>query len=266
MFAKITIKIVMHTLCFGIYEFFFEEISVHYEVLNEDASGEPIVFLHGWEGSGKSFEFFAENLSLTRPFVLLDFPPFGESSMLSTPWTVQKYAQMVICLLQSLGHSKFSIVAHSFGGRVALNLASNEGKIVSKMVLTGCAGIKKRSFEKWCKVKFFKFLKFLAKLKLFKKSSLKKMGSEDYKKLNDTMKKTFVNIVTYDQKAEIKKVTCPTLLFWGENDTQTPFYFTKYFKKHIKDCEVVKTNGTHFAYIESASLFLKILQDFFSQD
>ena len=89
------------------------------------------------------------------------------------------------------------------------------------------------------------------------------MGSEDYKKLNDTMKKTFVNIVNFDQRREIKRIVCPTLLFWGENDLQTPFYFTKYFKKHIKDCEVIKTKGSHFAYIENANLFLKILKEFF---
>ncbi len=243
--------------------FKFEEISVHYEVINEKALSEPIVFLHGWGGSTNSFEFFVKNLSLERPFVLIDFPPFGESSLLSTGWTVQKYAQMVKCLLNTLGYSKISIVAHSFGGRVALNLASNEGEYVSKMVLTGCAGIKNRSLKTWFKVKFYKFLKFLAKVKLYKKSSLQKRGSEDYKNLSDTMKKTFVNIVNFDQRCDIKKVNCLTLLFWGENDTQTPFYFTKYFKKHIKDCEVIKTNGSHFAYIESASLFLKVLQEFF---
>lgn len=244
--------------------FVFEEISVHYEVLNELTKGEPIVFLHGWGGSVKSFEFFAKNLPLKRPFVLLDFPPFGDSSTLSTAWTVQKYAQMVKSLLGQLGHSKFCIVAHSFGGRVALCLASNDDESVSKMVLTGCAGIKKRSLKKWCKVKFYKFLVILVKLKFLRKSILKKKGSDDYRNLNDTMKQTFVNIVNYDQRFDIKKVKCPTLLFWGKNDTQTPFYFTKFFKKHIKDCEVIQTKGSHFAYIESARLFLNVLKEFFN--
>ncbi len=243
-------------------KFNFEGVSVNFKVLNKNAAGEAVIFLHGWGGSGKSFEFFAKNLSAKRPFVLVDFPPFGASSSPNAPWTIAHYSRLIARLMQHLKFQKFSIVAHSFGGRVALNLAKNGAKTVDKMVLTGCAGIKKRSLKRWLKIRFFKFLKFLSHCRLYPASFLEKKGSPDYRKLSNVMKKTFVNIVTYDSRSDIKTITCPVLLFWGRRDKETPFRFTKFFKKHIKDCEVIKTNGTHFAYIESAQLFLRVLEEF----
>jgi pimeloyl-ACP methyl ester carboxylesterase len=246
--------------------FNFLGVSVFYEVFNPCATGEPVVFLHGWGGSTKSFEFFAKNMGSARPFVLLDFPPFGASSAILNDWTVPIYAQMVSALLFSLKIEKYSIVAHSFGGRVALNLASNEAKNVSKMVLTGCAGLKRWSIKSLLKIRLYKLLKLFVRLRLLSAKAIKNFGSQDYKSLSESMKKTFVNVVNYNSKQDIKKVTCPTLLFWGTKDNATPFCFTKYFKKHIKDCEIIKTNGTHFAYIENAQMFLAVLQNFFNTD
>lgn len=243
-------------------KFNFEGVSVNFLVLNKQAPGRAVLFLHGWGGSVKSFEFFARKLPRKRPFVLLDFPPFGASSTPLTAWTIGDYTRMVARLMEQLNFRKYSIVAHSFGGRVALNLAKNGVKTVDKMVLTGCAGIRKRSVKRWFKVGFFKFLKFLSRLGIYPAARLEKKGSVDYQKLPGVMKKTFVNIVNFDSRNDIKKIECPVLLFWGKMDAETPFRFTKFFKKHIKDCEVVKTNGTHFAYIESADLFLRVLENF----
>ncbi len=245
--------------------FNFESTNINYIVLNKEKKGEPIVFLHGWGGSTKSFEFLASKLPQIRPLILLDFPPFGESSALSTAWSVQTYARMVISLLSFLNFDKFSVVAHSFGGRVAIHLASTQSAKISKLILTGSAGIKRRSVKVFAKILRYKFLKLLVKLKLCKSTLLKNFGSDDYKNLDIVMKQTFVNIVNFDQRKEIKNITCPTLLFWGKSDAQTPFYFTKYFKKHIKDCAVIKVKGSHFAYLENAEQFLAVMRQFFRQ-
>ena len=132
------------------------------------------------------------------------------------------------------------------------------------MILTGCAGLKNRSLKKTFKQALFKTQKFLAKVKLYPKSNLQNKGSSDYKKLSAQMKKTFVNIVNYDQEHILKFISAPTLLVWGNLDKETPIYFTKIFKKHIKDCEVIVFKGHgHFAYIEKPQTFLKLITSFF---
>ena len=56
---------------------------------------------------------------------------------------VPEYAEQIAGLLESLSISKARVVAHSFGGRVAIYLASQHPDRVEQMVLTGAAGIRK---------------------------------------------------------------------------------------------------------------------------
>lgn len=241
--------------------FNYNNLSIYYEdygIKNTD----PVLFLHGWEGTSLSFKYFADNLSSKKRCINLDFPPFGNSSMPTTPQTVKDYANIVHSLLKHLNIQKINIVAHSFGGRVAIELATKT-RIVKSLLLTGSAGIKKRSLKKFFKILKYKFLKFLSKLKLYNKNKLQNFGSKEFKKLNPIMKQTFINIVKYNQTKLLKQILIPTLLVWGTNDKETPFYFTKIFKKNIKDCEVIKfENCSHFAYLERPKLFLNILLSF----
>lgn len=243
--------------------FNYNNLQIYYEDYGK-MEQEPILFLHGWEGSHLSFKYFADKLSKTNRCINLDFPPFASSSMPIAPLTVNDYSNMVFELLKFLKIKKVNIVAHSFGGRVAINLASKT-EVVKSLLLTGCAGLKKRSIKKFFKVCYYKFLKFLVKIKLCSKKVLNNFGSEEYKKLNPVMKQTFTNIVNYNQKSLLKRINVPTLLVWGTKDKETPFCFTKTFKKNIKDCEVIKfENCTHFAYLEKPNLFLNILYSYFS--
>lgn len=243
--------------------FEYNNIKIFYKTKGKGQEHCPLLFLHGWEGSTKSFDFFYNNISKKRFCINLDFPPFGKSSMPTQPLTVEDYSYMVKGLLEKLNVKKVDIVAHSFGGRVAIFLSSKL-KIVNKLLLTGCAGIKKQSFLKFLKVKKYKCLKFLSKIDLYSKEKLNSFGSLEYKKLNPIMKKTFINIVNYNQTSCLKEIQVPTLLIWGTLDKETPFCFTKIFKKNIKDCEVIKFKKCgHFAYLEKSGLFLKILNSYF---
>lgn len=240
---------------------YFENVEINYEVLKTGEEDTPLVFLHGWGGSTKSFEYFAKEMSKYRTCVLIDFPPFGKSGNIETPWDIEKYTKCVLEVLKELNAKKCDIVAHSFGGRVALQLAG-EYNITRRLLLTGCAGISQKSFKTKCKIGVYKIKKFLCKCGLLSKSKLLGAGSEEYKNLSPIMKQTFRNVVNYDERYLFEKISCPTLLVWGRNDTATPFRWTKIFKKHIKDCEVISLEGDHFAYLQNASKFLKIMQSF----
>src|SRR5690606_15776253 len=56
--------------------------------------------------------------------VALDFPGFGRSDMVPAAWTVGDYARFVAQVADELAIDRFAIVAHSFGARVALVLAT----------------------------------------------------------------------------------------------------------------------------------------------
>ena len=244
-------------------EFVYKGTSIYYEILgNKNLKKIPILFLHGWGGNKDSFKPFIDKIKFCK-VIVLDFPPFGKSGKPNIAWGVEDYTDMVLSLLDKLGINKVNIVAHSFGGRVSLQLAIKEKHLVNKMLLTGCAGLKRRSLKTKIKIIQYKVLKKLSILGLVSQKALLKYGSNDYLGLDAVMRQTFNNIVNYDQTKILSKITCPVLLFWGKKDKATPFCFTKIFKKHIKYCTVIKIdNGSHFAYLENPKLFFHLICSF----
>ncbi len=243
-----------------IYKSLFADI--HYNIVGK-GNKLPILFCHGWGGDERSFLYFAKSF-VDRKCILIDFPPFGGSSDIKSPMSVSLYAKLVIKILKENNIKDFYIVAHSFGARVACEMCKL-GFSPQKMLITGGAGIKqKRNFIVSCKILHYKITKYFCKYGLLSFDKLRNFGSKEYQSLSLLSKRTFVNITNYDETPFLKYVCCPTLLFWGKKDKVTPFYFTKIYKKHIKNCGVVSASGGHFAYLQNSKLFLKLLHIFFN--
>lgn len=228
----------------------YKNINVNYELVGNGKT--QVVFLHGWGGSIDSFKFVSNHLNDSQ-MLFIDFPPFGKSQEPITSFTIFDYAELTLHIMRLCNFEKPVVVGHSFGGRVAILLAS--GNYCSKLFLTASAGIKpKRSIKYYCKVLRNKFCK---KFNIGKIS-----GSTDYNQLSTIMKKTFVNIVnTFLEKYAIN-INVPTILFWGRQDKETPKYMAKKLNKLIKSSNLVLVNGGHFAYLEQYNTFVSILRYF----
>jgi len=77
-------------------KFNFEGIEVNYLKFNFNNTNKgknPILFLHGFGGSTKSFLFCAKALK-EKPCILIDFPPFGKSQEMLRPWEIKDYAYL----------------------------------------------------------------------------------------------------------------------------------------------------------------------------
>ena len=60
-----------------------------------------------------------------------------------------------------------------------------------------------------------------------------------------------VSLVNTDLRDIIHKISCPTLLIWGENDTATPLSDAKIIESLIPDCGLCVIKGTgHFSFCE----------------
>ncbi len=213
-----------------------------------------VVFLHGWGGDASAFSFVAKQLLGFR-CLLVDFDGFGCSPEPSLPFTVGDYAKNVLDEMKKSGIESAAVVGHSFGGRVALEMAAFNPSSVSALVLVDSAGLRpKRKLSYYAKILTHKLLVALGY------SGLK--GSAEYRVLSPVMKKTFKNVVNYDQTNLLPKIACPTALFWGKTDDQTPPYMAKKFQKYIADSSIFWLNGGHFAYVEDLKRFLAVLTVF----
>jgi len=225
-----------------------------------------IVFLHGWGGSVSSFKWFADSLQTRYRVLVVDFAGFGKSQPPNRPYDVDDYVDEVIDLLKHLNIRNYYIVAHSFGGRVAIKMCAR-GEMIERLILVDSAGIKPRfSIKKWSKIVWYKFIKFLVKLHLLSRNRLDKYGSKDYKSLDGVMKATFLKVVNEDLSKNAKKISCPTLLVWGDRDAETPFYMAKKLNKYIRNSAlVIIKNAGHFSYLDNPVLFLNIMTKMFEE-
>ena len=78
------------------------------------------------------------------------------------------------------------------------------------------------------------------------------------------MRKILVKHVNLDITEDVKKITCPTLIIWGDNDECVPVSDGKLLEKLIKDSGLIVFEGcTHYAYLERLDQLIRILNEFF---
>lgn len=227
-------------------------------------AGNPIVFLHGWGGSHKSFLYFQQRLCTKHKIINFDLPGFGESGVPMEDMGIYEYAQVVYLFLQENHFKNITLVGHSFGGRIAIILASMFDLDIQKLVLIDSAGLKPRyNLLTQLRILNYKTIKNLVRAKILSSSVLEKYGSEDYRELNPQMKKTFVKVVNQYLDYLLPNINCDTLIVWGKKDKSTPYYMAKKLQKQIKHSGlVVYEDAGHFSYIEHKENFLSVLQSF----
>lgn len=249
----------------------------HYELTGQGS--QRVVLLHGWGCDSTLMKPVADALCKDMQVLSLDFPGHGKSSRPPEPWGVPEYARATLEVLQKLDFLPCAVIAHSFGGRITAWLAAEDTTLFTKIILTGAAGIKKPQTEESRKrSEEFKRLKGLCqtakKLKIFGSLPEKmedklrqKYGSRDYNALDAEMRQTFVKVISLDLSGCYEKIQQPTLLVWGDKDTETPLWMGQQMEKSIPDAGLaVLEGGTHFAYLEQVQRFNKIAHVFLMEE
>lgn len=253
-------------------EFTFEGKKVSF---TDSVTGEPcIILMHGW-GCEHSTLLSIEKTALECGYrvVNIDFPGFGKSEEPSDVWGVEKYTQLVECLIDKLKLKSPTLLGHSFGGRVGILYASRHD--VDKLILVDAAGIKpKRSLNYYRKVYTFKAMKRLMYLVMGKERAEKKLdkrrskaGSSDYAAASPMMRRILSRVVNEDLTDRLHLIKAPTLLIWGENDTATPLSDAKIMEKRIPDAGLVSFPGCgHYSFLDNPGQFAAVLKSFLSSN
>ena len=221
--------------------------------------GKDIVLLHGWGQNIEMMQFLGDPLSNSYRITILDFPGFGESEEPQEVWNITDYANMLHELLTKLKIENPTLIGHSFGGRVAIRYAAQYP--VEKLVLFGspCVITKKKQP---LKVKALKAAKKLPGMKKIAEIAKNYIGSRDYKAASPMMRNILVQVVNEDLSDYAKKITAPTLLILGDQDTEAPVEEAKLLEKLLKDGALIILPGTHYAYLENLNQVVNIINKF----
>lgn len=105
-------------------------------------SGPPVVFLHGWGLSHRTYRNSLERLVRGGVQVWAPaLPGFGGTAALRTDRTLEGYADWLVEFLDAVGvEGPVTLVGHSFGGGVAIVAADRFPKRVARLVLVNSIG------------------------------------------------------------------------------------------------------------------------------
>lgn len=206
-----------------------------------------ILWGHGWGQSHEGFAGLIQSLENNAAHYSFDFPGFGQSPAPETPLGTEDYADMIAAFIKDHNLPPITWIGHSFGGRVGLQLAAHHPDLIKSMVLIAAAGLpRKRPLLKklylQARIRAFKFCKLFIPLGLDEEWLRQKFGSADYKQAG-VMRDIFVKVVNEDLSAQAAQAQCPTLLIYGENDTETPPEIGERLHNLIKNAEIIRLPG-----------------------
>ena len=221
--------------------------------------GKDILLLHGWGQNIDMMKMIGDNFSDRFRVTILDFPGFGESDEPSDAWTIKDYSDMLEVFINELNIKKPIIMGHSFGGRVAIRYSCNH--VIDKLVLFGSPCIR-HDTKLPLSTRILKSIKKLPGMDKIGEFAKNYIGSRDYKAASPIMRQTLVNVVNEDLSKFARDIEEPTLLIWGDNDTEAPVEDAKELEGIMIDAALIVLPGSHYAYIENLGQVINILNNF----
>lgn len=238
-----------------------KDIDINY--IQYGSGKKNIVLLHGWGQNIEMMNPIGKKLEKNATITIIDLPGHGESSEPKQEITIYDYCEIVKELLDKLKIKDPILIGHSFGGRIAIIYA---GKYkVDKLVLLGAPCIRKET-KVSTKVKILKGLKKIPLLNKLEGFAKKHIGSRDYRNASCVMRKILVNTVNEDLSSYARDIVCPTLLIWGDNDTEAPLAEAQELEKIMKDAGlIVYEGGTHYTYLEFLNPVCNVIKTFIKE-
>lgn len=234
----------------------------------------PVVILHGWGLSGKTFLPLVESLKkqgyrLYAP----DLPGFGETKMPQRPLTLTDYTQFLDEYIKNNHIDHPILIGHSFGGRVSLKYNELYPKCVRALILSGTPGFtpiaKKKLLLFIALAKIGKLLFSIPPLSLMQDAVRRwyyyAVGAKEFFRAEGTMRGTFKHIVKEDLVTAMEAVDVPTLLLWGEYDIIVPVSIAERMHRLIAESEfVVIPEADHGVPFKQPDVFASYVERFLS--
>ena len=224
----------------------------------QKGTGKDLVFLHGYLSSKEAFAAQISYFSKFYKVTAFDFLGQGKSGELTAPFSVEDYAVWTEEVLSALGVQKPTVVAHSFGCRVAVKMAKRGRQVFDKIVLTGPAGVVfPRGRHYRIKVGLYRFVK-----KIAPKFADKHFGSAEYKTLSGVMRESYKKIVNEDLRGDAATIENQVLIIQGRSDWVTPLEEAEAYRAVMKNAKIALIDGGHFAFAENPLPFNILVEEF----
>jgi pimeloyl-ACP methyl ester carboxylesterase len=251
----------------------------------EAGEGDPVILIHGSGPGVTAYANWRQVIpALAQRFRVIapDVVGFGFTERPSdVEFGVQTWANQVLGLMDSLGVHKAHLVGNSFGGAIALRIATQYPDRVDRMVLMGSMGVDfpisegletvwgyEPSFENMRKVlDVFAYSRDLVNDELAEvryRGSIQPGFQESFSAMFPAPRQRWVGAMT-SPEAEIRALPHKTLLIHGREDQVIPVQASFKLLELIDNADLhVFSHCGHWSMIERSVEFNRLVSEFFS--
>lgn len=249
-----------------------------YSVVGE---GEPpIFFVAGMGGAAGYWAPQVQHFAKTHKVISYDQRGTGKTAHVPVA-SIDQLAEDALALLDHLGVDKVHYVGHSTGGAIGQRLAvMAPDRFVSLTLYASIA--RADAFRSRIWAQRIATLEHFGPLAYAKATTLALypphwIAANDERLCKDeevsakalppadVMASRINAILTFDNVAELKRITAPTMVLCAQNDTLTPLYFSEEIAREIPGAKlVVAEDGAHAVSRTDPDWFNRTLEDFWA--
>ena len=231
---------------------------IHYEAFGR--GGQSVVFIHGWLGSWRYWMRTMEALSSDYRTYALDLWGFGDSDKSRDRYSVADYTDLIYDFVDQLGIANASLVGHSLGAIIALQVANQEPDLISRLA-TVSLPVTPRAINS--RLRDFSTSSVRAKMFWWRHIPHKEVQTETEKVAENAIALSVESALKVDTQALVDQGTQPTLVIYGENDSvidPEPVYMLNGRRPNLRPIGLAASK--HFPMLEEANKFNRLLKDF----
>ncbi len=226
-----------------------------------------LFILHGWTYEPDATWASLVSILKARGVVDIEFLKIpGLSDGTDPVWTLDEYVEW---LKETIGNQeKVMLYGHSNGGRISMAFSAEYPERVARLILEDSAGIPPTGFRKIKRTVFRAVAKVggaITRSDTIRAFLYKLIRETDYRRATPNMKKTMTNLVAFDARTILDRITAPTLVIWGTDDRTTPRKAGETIHRGIVDSKMVVIDGArHSPHITHPEEVARLVLDFIS--
>ncbi|MEX5609462.1 4,5:9,10-diseco-3-hydroxy-5,9,17-trioxoandrosta-1(10),2-diene-4-oate hydrolase [Pseudomonas sp. NFPP10] len=257
-------------------------MQLHYQDMG---SGDPVVFIHGSGPGASGHSNFKGNYPAFAAAgyrcIVPDLPGYGASDKPLAQYTLDFFVEALSGLLDALDIGRCVLIGNSLGGAIALQLALDQPRRVSRLVLMAPGGLmdKEQYYLRMAGIQQMAAafaqgelrnaagMRRLLSLQLFDPSLISdETVAERVAVVQEQPQEVLSTMQVPNLTARLAELSCPILGFWGVNDQFCPASGAQTLMEHCRQIRMLLLSECgHWVMVEYRQLFNRQCLDFLAE-
>jgi pimeloyl-ACP methyl ester carboxylesterase len=194
-------------------------------------TGEPLLLLHGGMGQIEMFGPNLARLAQNHQVIGVDLQGHGRTSLGDRAISLVDMGNDMAAVLKKLGYDKVDVFGYSLGGGVAFQFAAQHPQMIRRLALASTLFATEGFYPEMLPQQAAVGAAMAEQMKetpMYKSYVAIAPHPEDFPKLLDAMGAYMRK--SYDWSADVRKLTMPVMLIYGDSDMIRPEHMVKFFQ------------------------------------